>query len=1475
MTMDKETQAELERTRDLASEQQARLHAEVMRDANLALTCDLSLERVLDTLLDYLHKLVPYDSANVMLADGDSRFVVSALKGYENFLADPNLPRGNAFEAASNPLIKRICATAQSMLIDDTENEPDWHRAPGGEHIRNWIGVPLIAHGKVIGLYSLDKAQPGFFNTEHVRKAELLAAQAATAIENARLYQQHEQYGRELEQRVAEREQAEAELREQKEILQKVFDHIPAMIAFIDADGRFKLVNREWERTLGWSLEDIQAHDLDVLAKTYPDPQYRQTVLDFISASESKWADFKTRAKNGRVIDTSWANVNLSDGASIGIGKDITERKQAEVALRQSEVYFRSLIEHASDIISTYDAAGIRRYSSPSIERVLGYKAEELIGQSGFELLHEDDRPHLSKLFSQAVQVPGITITKELRCRHKDGTWRTLESTATNLLHEPAVASIVLNSRDITERNEAERALQEAERKYREIFEHAGEGIFQSTPDGKFITANPALARIMGFDSPEELIAERTDIAREHYVDPQRRDDFKRLLDVQGFVRDFEFEAYRKDGARIWVSENVRSVRDESGAVLYFEGTSQDITDRKRAEVRSAAFATLARKLSGASTQLDAGLIIAVTAKELFGWDACNIDLYDEDRDLICPMLNVDTIGGERVEVTPIGLTMRPTARVRRVLDRGPELQLREEPIQFDPDSVPFGDTARPSASLMTVPVRHAAKIVGVLSIQSYTPRAYDHSALKDLEALADHCGEALSRIRAEESLYESEERFRQLAENIDDVIWIADRSITKLLYINPAYEKVFGRSCESVYERLNSFLDAVHPDDHDNVQRMLERQREGHFEPFEYRIVRPDGSVRWILRRTFPILNDKGEIYRVAGLGQDITGRKRAEEGLSNLRRELELTMESMEEGVHRVDRQGKIVFENQAAARMLGWEVADLIGRPAHLTKHHTRADGTFYPEEECPIYATIRGGISRHVTDEVFWRQDGKSFPVEYTTAPMRNDRDEIVGAVVTFRDITERKRAEEALRESEERYRDLVENSHELICTHDLDGLILSANRAACAALGYDIDLFVGKKSIRDILAPEVRDQFDEYLTRLRQNGTSSGLMIVQTKSGERRVWEYYNSLRTEGVGTPIVRGMARDITDRRLAESALRESEERYRELFENAKDAIYVHDLKGRYISVNRAAEKLSGYAREEIIGKHFSNFIAPSHLRSARENLCRKLDQRPETTYEAEIVSKTGRRTPVEVSSRLVYENGQPVGVQGTARDISERKQTQEALRIYSRALIEAQETERQRIARELHDEIGQVLTAVRINLQTVQTARSVDEAAPHLEDSIRVTDEALRQVRDLSLDLRPPHLDDFGLTTALRWFIDRFSQRTGIMAEFEATDDEQRLTRETETACFRIAQEALTNVARHAKAKRVSVRLSRNRDQLFLIVKDDGVGFDVKALKDSTPVALGLRGMRERASAVRGRIDIDSADGKGTQVRVRFPIV
>jgi PAS domain S-box-containing protein len=351
-----------------------------------------------------------------------------------------------------------------------------------------------------------------------------------------------------------------------------------------------------------------------------------------------------------------------------------------------------------------------------------------------------------------------------------------------------------------------------------------------------------------------------------------------------------------------------------------------------------------------------------------------------------------------------------------------------------------------------------------------------------------------------------------------------------------------------------------------------------------------------------------------------------------------------------------------------------------------------------------------------------------------------------------------------------------------------------------------------------------------------------------------------------------------ITERKRAEEALRESEERYRELFENARDAIYVHDLDGQYISVNRAAEALSGYTRDEILGRHFTDFVAHEHLGQVRDCLLTKLEREGETTYEVEVLAKDGRRVPVEVSSRAIYENGVIVSVQGTARDITERKQAQDTLRMFSRQLIEAQEDERRRIARDLHDQIGQALTAVKMNLYTVQRCCHGPEATHCLKDNIDAVDEALRLVRDLSVDLRPPLLDDLGLATALCWYVDRYEKRAGVRAEvlIELPNQNERFSRDLETACFRIAQEALTNVARHARASHVLLQLTRTATTLEMVVRDDGVGFDPATLrKRARRVAtLGLLGMQERAHAAGGMLGIHSNFSRGTEIRFSVPV-
>jgi signal transduction histidine kinase len=219
---------------------------------------------------------------------------------------------------------------------------------------------------------------------------------------------------------------------------------------------------------------------------------------------------------------------------------------------------------------------------------------------------------------------------------------------------------------------------------------------------------------------------------------------------------------------------------------------------------------------------------------------------------------------------------------------------------------------------------------------------------------------------------------------------------------------------------------------------------------------------------------------------------------------------------------------------------------------------------------------------------------------------------------------------------------------------------------------------------------------------------------------------------------------------------------------------------------------------------------------------------------------------------------------------------ETKERLQSLSRRLLDTQETERRHIARELHDEIGQALTALKINLQALQRSPEPGTAATRLLDSINIVDRTLRQVRNLSLDLRPSMLDDFGLCAALRWYADQQAQRAGLQVQFVAPSLEGRLEPTLETACFRVAQEALTNIVRHARASSVRVELAEEAGSLHLMVRDDGAGFEPESIRRQLDgdASLGLLGMKERASLMGGRVELKSAPGQGTEVHGWFPI-
>jgi signal transduction histidine kinase len=237
----------------------------------------------------------------------------------------------------------------------------------------------------------------------------------------------------------------------------------------------------------------------------------------------------------------------------------------------------------------------------------------------------------------------------------------------------------------------------------------------------------------------------------------------------------------------------------------------------------------------------------------------------------------------------------------------------------------------------------------------------------------------------------------------------------------------------------------------------------------------------------------------------------------------------------------------------------------------------------------------------------------------------------------------------------------------------------------------------------------------------------------------------------------------------------------------------------------------------------------------------------------------------------------GQEVGVAiQNARFFKEVNAARERLQILSHQLIDVQENERRHIARELHDEIGQAMTAVKVNLQNISRASEALHITPQLEESIHIIDRTIQQIRNLSLDLRPSLLDDLGIVSALRWYIDRQAQRAGFEAEFIALPQHMRFSPELETTCFRIVQEAITNVVRHAKAKKVSVEIRQAGSELDVTINDDGIGFNPNAVQLRPPndTSLGLLGMRERVELVGGRLEIVSNALSGTQIKACLPI-
>ncbi len=346
----------------------------------------------------------------------------------------------------------------------------------------------------------------------------------------------------------------------------------------------------------------------------------------------------------------------------------------------------------------------------------------------------------------------------------------------------------------------------------------------------------------------------------------------------------------------------------------------------------------------------------------------------------------------------------------------------------------------------------------------------------------------------------------------------------------------------------------------------------------------------------------------------------------------------------------------------------------------------------------------------------------------------------------------------------------------------------------------------------------------------------------------------------------------------VAHQELQTSEERYRQLFQNANDAIWLHDLDGNFITANKAAEKLSGYSVGELTTMNVKTFLSEESLNLARQIRSRLLKNEPvEQPYEQHLIRKDKSEAVLQLATSSVFDKGKPVAFQHIARDITEQKQMQENLRFYLQQVTKAQEEERKRISHELHDETVQALVVLSRQLDTLASSdKELPEDYRHqLEKIWQQTNDIIREVRRLSQDLRPAALDSLGLLPALEWLASDVTEYSGIVTKVNVLGEKQRLPEEEELVLFRIAQEALSNVRRHSKASKVEMTIDFADGALTLSISDNGRGFDMPQRTSDLALSgkLGIIGMQERARLVGAALTVQSEVGAGTTVTLRMP--
>jgi PAS domain S-box-containing protein len=965
---------------------------------------------------------------------------------------------------------------------------------------------------------------------------------------------------------------------------------------------------------------DLILMDIDLGTSRMDGTQTAETILKdheipivfLTNHSEKRMVDkVKGITRYGYILKNSGEFVLIE---SINMAFELFEAHQKTKA---SEERFRTVYEQAAVGIAQVRPDGSFIELNQKFCDIVGYSKEEMLQLNFKDITHPDDLHLDLENVKQVMDGVKDSFTIKKRYIHKDGRilWINLYSNIVRDKHgNPKYAIAVIN--DITRQKQAEQALKASEERFRTVYEQAAIGLSQVYPSGDFIDANQKFCDIVDY-SKEELL-------KMNFKDITHPDDLNSEMEIIKKIANNELDTYniekrfiRKNGDVVWINLFSTVVRYKDGNPKYAIAVINDITVRKQAE----------EALKESEEQLRA---LFETARD---------SIFIKDKDLKYIKVNpamenlFNMKAHDIINKTDIDLFGEEGGE--HVIEMDKQV-LKGETIEEFP-SKPVNGVLH-TFHTIKVPLREPqGNIIGICGI------ARDITELK----------------QAEQALKESEEKFQQIADNINEVIYVYDPAKDKFLYINKAYEQIWEQAIQDVYDDSSAFTYSIHPDDKrafDEAVRM--EHEEGVFLNLKYRIICPDGKVKWIWSRNFPVNNEQSEHYRTVGVVRDITTQKKLEDKLKESEEKYRLLAENSTDLIT-MFKNYRIVYISPAIEKILGYTQDEFLNLN-HLDLIH--------PEDKPYIIKMMNKRIKTKTTEPItyIYRQKHKDGYYRWLeTMISKKIMEDYIFTILNTRDITDRKELENKLMENNERFRYILKYDPNAIAVYDKDLHYIIASDRYLDDYGVKDKDIVGKPHYE--VLPEIPERWREIHRRVLKGEVlrnDNDFFVREDGSITYNRWECRPWYTIDGeIGGMIT--YTEVTTERVKAEMALKESEDKYRSVVEDQTEVISRFKPDGTFVFVNDVYCKYFGKSEEDLVGFKWYQVAVEEDLPYIMEKVDQMTPDEPIVFIENRVYDKEGNIRWMQFINRGFYDDkGELIEIQSVGRDITERKDLEEMLK-------------------------------------------------------------------------------------------------------------------------------------------------------------------------------------------------------------------